>query len=288
MPHMNCANIDCNELFIACAACKTRFNGCCCAECQDAPRLLRPVKPDGGHYGVFGNYMSANLSGDETASGMSPRRGGEGRVARRQRQRAKMAVRGGRCLAWLGLAASWRHLSVLLCCAFVMCFLSPLTTSGHSYVSSMSLEHANEMHCKHDRGGRDRSATGGCAHSTCSRKKYSFIIIFLLLDVQEKRQRQLEERASRKAMLRAATAAWEEAQVRRRRPAAAFVAIATVATAAAAAAAAAGWLLNMRWFADSAYAVRLAGCSHSVQAVLHMRQQRSPIKQLLALDRWTA
>jgi hypothetical protein len=24
LPHVNCANIDCNELFIACAACKTK------------------------------------------------------------------------------------------------------------------------------------------------------------------------------------------------------------------------------------------------------------------------
>ncbi|KAG1664734.1 hypothetical protein FOA52_004742 [Chlamydomonas sp. UWO 241] len=56
LPHMNCANIDCNELFISCAPCKERYSGCCCAECMSAPRLLRPLKTDGGHYGAWGNY----------------------------------------------------------------------------------------------------------------------------------------------------------------------------------------------------------------------------------------
>ncbi|EFN58640.1 hypothetical protein CHLNCDRAFT_10350, partial [Chlorella variabilis] len=39
LPHMNCANIDCNKLFIACDACKTKFSGCCCEACTAAPRL---------------------------------------------------------------------------------------------------------------------------------------------------------------------------------------------------------------------------------------------------------
>lgn len=52
LPHVNCANVDCNELFIACAACKARFSGCCCEACMAAPRLLRPAKVEGGHYGM--------------------------------------------------------------------------------------------------------------------------------------------------------------------------------------------------------------------------------------------
>ncbi len=52
LPHVNCANVDCNELFIACAACKARFSGCCCEACMAAPRLLRPAKVEGGHYGT--------------------------------------------------------------------------------------------------------------------------------------------------------------------------------------------------------------------------------------------
>jgi predicted sulfurtransferase len=48
LPHMNCANMDCNELFIACPPCKSKWNGCCCESCTTAPRLLRPAKLEGG------------------------------------------------------------------------------------------------------------------------------------------------------------------------------------------------------------------------------------------------
>ena len=50
LPHMNCANIDCNELFVACEPCKTKNSGCCCDECTRAPRLLRSAKTEGGHW----------------------------------------------------------------------------------------------------------------------------------------------------------------------------------------------------------------------------------------------
>ncbi|GLI62237.1 hypothetical protein VaNZ11_004832 [Volvox africanus] len=83
LPHVNCANIDCNELFIACSTCKTRYNGCCCEACTMAPRLLRPAKVDGGHYGAWGNY--ADL--DEMGPIISQGRTREGRVARRARRR---------------------------------------------------------------------------------------------------------------------------------------------------------------------------------------------------------
>jgi predicted sulfurtransferase len=43
LPHINCANVDCNLLFIACKSCKERMRTCCCEDCRDnAPRLLRP------------------------------------------------------------------------------------------------------------------------------------------------------------------------------------------------------------------------------------------------------
>jgi predicted sulfurtransferase len=43
LPHINCANVDCNLLFIACKSCKERLKSCCCEDCRDnAPRLLRP------------------------------------------------------------------------------------------------------------------------------------------------------------------------------------------------------------------------------------------------------
>ncbi|KAF8055836.1 STR8 [Scenedesmus sp. PABB004] len=86
LPHVNCANIDCNELFIACAACKTRFHGCCCEACQSAPRLLRPIKINGGNYGSWNQYADVAATAPVIAAGRTH----EGRVARRARRRAAM------------------------------------------------------------------------------------------------------------------------------------------------------------------------------------------------------
>jgi len=88
LPHVNCANMDCNELFIACDACKKRFHGCCCEECVSAPRLLRPIKIDGGNYGQWGNYADSEVIREL----LSPRQR-EGRVARRARRREAMKER---------------------------------------------------------------------------------------------------------------------------------------------------------------------------------------------------
>ncbi|XP_018441763.2 rhodanese-like domain-containing protein 8, chloroplastic [Raphanus sativus] len=40
--HRNCANLDCNLLFLCCAECVVDLKGCCCSDCITAPRL-RPV-----------------------------------------------------------------------------------------------------------------------------------------------------------------------------------------------------------------------------------------------------
>ncbi|XP_020866822.1 rhodanese-like domain-containing protein 8, chloroplastic isoform X2 [Arabidopsis lyrata subsp. lyrata] len=40
--HRNCANLDCNRLFLCCAECVVDLKGCCCSNCITAPRL-RPV-----------------------------------------------------------------------------------------------------------------------------------------------------------------------------------------------------------------------------------------------------
>ena len=37
--YYNCANVDCNELFISCPACAEKLQGCCSASCQSAPRV---------------------------------------------------------------------------------------------------------------------------------------------------------------------------------------------------------------------------------------------------------
>lgn len=37
--YYNCANVDCNELFISCPACAEKLQGCCSTTCQSAPRV---------------------------------------------------------------------------------------------------------------------------------------------------------------------------------------------------------------------------------------------------------
>jgi UPF0176 protein len=37
--YYNCANMDCNELFVSCLSCAEKLQGCCCTQCTQAPRL---------------------------------------------------------------------------------------------------------------------------------------------------------------------------------------------------------------------------------------------------------
>lgn len=46
--YFNCANMDCNNLFLCCPDCLKAFSGCCCSECQSAPRL-RPYHQQNPH-----------------------------------------------------------------------------------------------------------------------------------------------------------------------------------------------------------------------------------------------
>lgn len=46
--YYNCANMDCNRLFLCCSTCLTQFQGCCCVECQKAPRI-RPYHQQDTH-----------------------------------------------------------------------------------------------------------------------------------------------------------------------------------------------------------------------------------------------
>lgn len=41
--YYNCANMDCNALFLSCPSCSERFQGCCCQACMGAERV-RPYK----------------------------------------------------------------------------------------------------------------------------------------------------------------------------------------------------------------------------------------------------
>lgn len=46
--YYNCANMDCNFLFLCCQTCLKQFEGCCCKDCQKAPRL-RPYHQQNAH-----------------------------------------------------------------------------------------------------------------------------------------------------------------------------------------------------------------------------------------------
>jgi predicted sulfurtransferase len=89
LPHANCANIDCNKLFIACDACKTKLRGCCCEDCVDAPRLLRPTKT-AGLYGNWTQYIDAD--DPDVAQAMASGRG-HGRISRRRKRQQALKER---------------------------------------------------------------------------------------------------------------------------------------------------------------------------------------------------
>lgn len=42
--YYNCANMDCNELFLSCLECAAKLAGCCKEDCKSAPRV-RPYQP---------------------------------------------------------------------------------------------------------------------------------------------------------------------------------------------------------------------------------------------------
>jgi UPF0176 protein len=44
--YYNCANVDCNELFLSCPDCAEKFKGCCCEDCTQAERLRAYEKVD--------------------------------------------------------------------------------------------------------------------------------------------------------------------------------------------------------------------------------------------------
>ncbi|KAK2077589.1 hypothetical protein QBZ16_004434 [Prototheca wickerhamii] len=93
VPHVNCANIDCNALFIACAGCRGALRGCCCEACTAAPRLLRPLK-QGGLYGGWQRYAAGPEAARAMAQGRGPRRAERRRerlAEQRERLRAKTA-----------------------------------------------------------------------------------------------------------------------------------------------------------------------------------------------------
>ncbi|KAG6428247.1 hypothetical protein SASPL_112498 [Salvia splendens] len=58
--HRNCANLDCNLLFLCCSECVDGLRGCCCVKCTGAPRL-RPVLPGYQRYQKWHTYRDVEL-----------------------------------------------------------------------------------------------------------------------------------------------------------------------------------------------------------------------------------
>ncbi|KAG9442341.1 hypothetical protein H6P81_018195 [Aristolochia fimbriata] len=56
--HRNCANLDCNLLFLSCSNCVEELRGCCCQKCTCAPRL-RPVLSGSQRYQKWHIYRDA-------------------------------------------------------------------------------------------------------------------------------------------------------------------------------------------------------------------------------------
>lgn len=77
-PHRNCANVDCNRLFLVCSGCIDSLEGFCCDECRSTARITRPLIQPGSLYGKVSNYASS--------SALHARRG-PGRYERRKRNR---------------------------------------------------------------------------------------------------------------------------------------------------------------------------------------------------------
>jgi len=57
--YYNCANMDCNELFICCPRCLKQHQGCCCSECLAG--RVRPIREDANPK-PFRRMRAANLS----------------------------------------------------------------------------------------------------------------------------------------------------------------------------------------------------------------------------------
>lgn len=75
--HRNCANVECNELFLACEQCESRQKGCCSLECLASPKL-RPLLDGSQAYERWHNYRddqvkATKLPGHESSRALRRR-----------------------------------------------------------------------------------------------------------------------------------------------------------------------------------------------------------------------
>ncbi|KAM5570268.1 rhodanese-like domain-containing protein 8, chloroplastic [Rosa sericea] len=64
--HRNCANLDCNLLYLCCMNCVEDLRGCCCSKCTTAPRL-RPVLQGPHRYEKWHTYRDLISQSKSTA-----------------------------------------------------------------------------------------------------------------------------------------------------------------------------------------------------------------------------
>ncbi|XP_010277320.1 PREDICTED: rhodanese-like domain-containing protein 8, chloroplastic isoform X2 [Nelumbo nucifera] len=62
--HRNCANLDCNLLFLCCTNCVEKLQGCCSLDCSKASRL-RPVLPGHQRYEKWHIYRDSQLKSSQ-------------------------------------------------------------------------------------------------------------------------------------------------------------------------------------------------------------------------------
>lgn len=65
--YYNCANIDCNHLFLCCSKCLKKHIGCCSVDCMHAPRM-RPFHQDTAHKPFKRWYQYSNSDCNDSSS----------------------------------------------------------------------------------------------------------------------------------------------------------------------------------------------------------------------------
>ena len=64
--YYNCANMDCNELFLCCKECIKEFRGCCQGSCEDSPRV-RPYELQNPHKPFRKRHEYENAQSSQSA-----------------------------------------------------------------------------------------------------------------------------------------------------------------------------------------------------------------------------
>ncbi|HSX13941.1 MAG TPA: rhodanese-related sulfurtransferase [Chlamydiales bacterium] len=62
--YYNCANMDCNKLFICCLSCLKKHQGCCCSSCLETGRV-RPYKEDAIPFRKWNHEEKAAMSAQQ-------------------------------------------------------------------------------------------------------------------------------------------------------------------------------------------------------------------------------